>query len=452
MYTSKAFVLIEQPKVPDKFVTQVITDQLDARLMTLQEQILSRASLEPIVQRFHLYEDRHNLTMDDKIELIRKSVEVKMITPEGSDHVPSGFYITAMAQTARNAQQVCSEVLAMFMNENLKVRQQRAAGTTEFLAEQLEESKHKLDDQDAKLAVFQQKYFGKLPSDQQRNMEMLTASRTRLETLNQELSQTQQQKIIQESALSQARPLKSSPTVANPSDLAKQLSDLQAQLAYLQSRYTDANPEVIKCKTQLKAVQQQLKAAPAAVAVSDAPVVETPELRQARLALKLTEEVIAGKREERNRLDEQVRELEARLQMSPGIEEQYKSLTRDHESALQFYNELLGKKTQSEMATDLERREEGEQFAVMDAPDLPVKPSFPDRIKFTLGGFGGGMGLGLFLVVLLELREDFLRTEQRVLRILQVPVIVAIPDIQKMRAAANTTVAGGLHSVQSRGN
>ena len=218
IYTSKAFVLIEQPKVPDKFVTQVITDELDTRLMTLQEQILSRSRLEPIIERLGLYKDKAGkLSMEEMVDHLRKSIDVKTITPEGTTRVPSGFYITASADSARTAQQVCTEILSMFMSENLKLREQRSAGTTDFLSGQLEESKRKLDEQDKQLAAFKSQYLGQLPTDEKPNLEMLTATRTRLETLNQELSQAQQQKIIQESALSQmnakktAAPLSSKP-------------------------------------------------------------------------------------------------------------------------------------------------------------------------------------------------------------------------------------------------
>lgn len=438
IYTSKAFVLIEQPKVPDKFVTQVVTDQLDTRLMTLQEQILSRSSLEPIIERLGLYKDKAGkMSMEEMIERLRKSIDVKMITPEGSARVPSGFYITASADSARTAQQVCTEILSMFMTENLKLREQRSAGTTDFLAGQLEESKRKLDEQDAQLAAFKGKYLGQLPTDEQPNLEMLTATRTRLEALNQELSQAQQQKIIQESALSQLNARKAAPpAVTTPSERQQELTALQSQLTSLQSRYTEDHPDVRKTKAQIRALQSQMKEANAATASApskDEPAVETAELRQMRVALRLTEENIRSKRIEQSHLEEQVQTLQSRLQLSPVVEERYKALTRDYETALQFYNELLSKKTQSEMSTDLERRQEGEQFGVMDAPDLPTKPTFPDRLKFGLSGSGAGLALGIIFALLIERRENFIRTEDDVLRILAMPVLISIPELKPER-------------------
>jgi len=270
---------------------------------------------------------------------------------------------------------------------------------------------------------------------------MLTATRTRLETLNQELSQAQQQKIIQESALSQLNAGKTVPAGASPSDVQEELTTLLLQLASLQARYTDQHPEVKKVKAQIRALQSQLSARgstnTAAPPAKDAVIVDTPEIRQLRVALRMTEENIRSKRTEQSRLEEQVRSLQARLQLSPVVEERYKALTRDYESALQFYNELLNKKTQSEMSTDLERRQEGEQFGVMDAPDLPARPSFPDRMKFALGGFGAGLLLGIALALLIERRENFIRTEDDVIRILRLPVLVGLPEVS-MKENENT--------------
>ncbi len=447
VYTSKTFVLVEQPKISDKFVTPMISDQLDTRLMSLKEQILSRSRLEPIIERLGLYKEKTGkLSMEDMVERLRTSIEVKTLRPEDTNRVPTGFYIMASADNAQTAQHVCTEILSLFMEENLKVRQQRAEGTTAFLAAQLDESKRTLDEHDAKLADFKKRYLGQLPTDEQRNLEMLTATRTRLEAVNQELGQLQQQKIIQESMLSQQsnshKAVQSG--AANPSGLQVELTSLQAQLASLRSRYTDDHPDVQKAKAQIEILQKQLKTSKVTtepLPSKDDTVVDTPEVRQTRVSLRLTEESIRSKLAEQSRLEQQVNSFQSSLQMSPVVEEQYKALTRDHESALQFYNDLLNKKTQSEMATDLERRQEGEQFDVMDAPDLPAKPSFPNRLKFVLAGLAAGFALGIGLALLIERQEDFIRTEEDVVRVLALPVLVGLPEMTPGRVEKTAATA-----------
>ncbi len=431
VYTSQAFVLVERPKVSDKYVTSMITDELDARLMTMKEQILSRSRLEPIVVQLGLYKQDHKASMEDKVERLRRSVDVKTIRGD-LGRAPSGFYITAETNNARTAQQVCSEILSMFLSENLKVRQQHAAGTTQFLADQLAESKRNLDAQEGKLAEFKRKYFGQLPSDEQRNLELLNSTRARLETANQELSQAQQQKVVLESTLSQQLASKrSSPSGSTRSDMQTQIASQQALLSSLQARYTDQHPDVIKAKSQLAAMQAQMRAESAENnEPKEDPALSSPEIRQARTSLRLTEEMIRGKRAEQARLEGEVRNLQGRLQLTPGVEEQFKSLTRDHDTAQLFYNDLLTKKTQSEMATDLERRQEGEQFGVMDAPDLPSKPTFPSRFKFAMAGLVGGLALGSALTYAMERRENFIRTEEDVVKVLGLAVLVGIPEVE----------------------
>lgn len=432
VYTSQAFVLVERPKVSDKYVTSMITDELDARLITMKEQILSRSRLEPIIEQLGLYRQDPKASMEDKIERLRRSVDVKTIRGDPG-RAPSGFYITAETNNARTAQQVCSEILSMFLSENLKVRQQHATGTTQFLADQLAESKHNLDAQEAKLAEFKRKYFGQLPSDEQRNLELLNSTRARLETANQELSQAQQQKVVLESTLSQQLVSRRSlPSGSTRSDIQTQIASQQALLASLQARYTDQHPDVIKAKSQLAAMQAQMKNAVVAEnnEPKEDPALSSPEIRQARTSLRLTEEMIRGKRAEQARLEGEVRNLQGRLQLTPGVEEQFKSLTRDHDTAQLFYNDLLTKKTQSEMATDLERRQEGEQFGVMDAPDLPSKPTFPSRFKFAISGLVGGLAVGSALTYAIERRENFIRTEEDVVKVLGLAVLVGIPEVE----------------------
>ena len=464
VYTSKALVFIEQPKVPDKFVPQLITDQLDARLVTLKEQILSRSRLEPIVRNQGLFKDSAgSMSMDEMVERLRKSIDVQMLDPAGGTGIPSGFYIKASADSARTAQRVCTEILSLFMAENMKARYDSAQGTTEFLSGQLEQSKNKLDAQDAKLAEFKQKYLGQLPTDEQSNLELLTATRARLEAVNQELSQAEQQKIVQESTLTQlnareqtnARPVMIGTSGVTPSDLERELTDLRSQLVAMQARYTDQHPDVVKIKAQIQALQNQLKASNskpnpktidtnAVPSPSDTPVVDTPEQRQLRVALQLTEETIRSKRTEQASLGVQVKNLEARLQLSPLVEEQYKALTRDYDTALVFYNDLLTKKKQSEEATDLEKRQEGEQFGIMDAPDLPANPTFPNRMKFGLGGLGAGLALGLGLAFFHEQRENFIRSGEDAVLILGLPVLGELPDLAfNPNAKTKATPHGG---------
>jgi uncharacterized protein involved in exopolysaccharide biosynthesis len=139
--------------------------------------------------------------------------------------------------------------------------------------------------------------------------------------------------------------------------------------------------------------------------------------------------VVKERAAEQQMLRQQIGLYQSRVQLSPKIEEEYKQLTRDYTTAQKFYDDLLQKKTQSEMATNLERRQQGEQFRVMDPPNLPETPTYPKRWQFAGFGFVGGFGLGLMAVVVLEFRDKVMRTERDVLHYLQLPTLALVPPV-----------------------
>jgi polysaccharide chain length determinant protein (PEP-CTERM system associated) len=437
-YTSTTLVLVEQQKVPDSFVKSSVTEQLNTRLATMQEQILSRTRLQPILERFGLFKnDVGKVPMEDLVDRLRRNITVNPIQA----NLGLGFTISFTADNPRLAQQVCSEITSMFIEENLKAREQISQGTTDFLANQLDDAKRKLDEMDAKLAGFKQKYMGQLPGQEGNNVQMINTLNTQLDATTQQLGRAQQDRTYLNSMLAQqesqwkqmqAQSAQGTP-VATPHDLEQQIANLQANLSALESRYTEEYPDVVKTKHQLAALQKKLDASKTATASTDTPK-ETAtsqfvpkELLQLRLQSKMLDDTIKTKAAEQARLQNEVRKYEAKLQLAPAVEEQYKSLTRDHDTALQFYNQLLSKKSESEMATDLEKRQQGEQFKVMDPPNLPERPTFPNRPAFAMGGGAAGLALGLGIAFLLEMREKVIRTERDVEFFLKLPTLVAVP-------------------------
>src|SRR5262249_20858998 len=154
-------VLVEQQKVPDSFVKPVVTGVLEERLATMTEQIQSRSRLEPIIEQYGMFRDRPNLSTEDKVELMRKTIDVTPL--RGDRGMMSGFEISFTAPNAYLAQQVCSQLTSMFMSENLKARAEQSQGTTSFLETQLADAKRNLDEQDGKLADFKRRFIGQLP-------------------------------------------------------------------------------------------------------------------------------------------------------------------------------------------------------------------------------------------------------------------------------------------------
>jgi len=427
-YVSQTLVLIDQQKVPENFVPSVVTEDINSRLASMKEQILSRSSIQPIIEKFNLYDDQH-LSMDDRITLARKSIDIQPITSEisRSNGLP-GFKIFFTARDAHTAQEVCAEITTLFTGANLRSRSEAAEGTTDFLKEQLDSAKRTLDDQDAKLAAFQREHFGMLPEDEANNINILSTLNTQLDASTQALSRMEQDKSYMETMLAQQSA--SSPGAAFPQVDEKQLQDLLAQQATLTSHYTADYPDVVAINRKIADLRRKMAQAPAtpsSAASSTAPGRnDSAAVQDLRARIRAADIGIQAKRAEQAQLNKQIHAYQGRIQSSPQVEEQFKELTRDTQTSQALYDSDLTKLNQSQMATDLEHRQEGETFSLLDEANLPDSPTYPKRRVFASGGLAAGLMLGLLLSALLEYRDTALRSERDVWAFTKLPTLAVI--------------------------
>jgi polysaccharide chain length determinant protein (PEP-CTERM system associated) len=451
-YTSQTMILVEQPTVSADYVKPIISGDLTHRLASMQEQILSRTRLQPVIDKFSLYlKDRSRANTEDMVARLRNAVKISPMEPmTGTENrqLP-GFYVNVDFDDPRVAQQICTEITSMFLEQNAKEREQQAARTTSFLSEQLEDAKVKLDEQDAKLAQFKRQFLGSLPEEEQTNLSLLTGMNAQLEANTQALSRAEQDRAFNESLLSQQEiNLKSAQTGASPEEAALELSAMRQQLATLLAHYTPKHPDVVKLQDQINELQKRqaemAKADKPASVPPPTPTIVSPQTQQLRAKIRQDEINIADLTRSQNQLQKQIRDLQSRVRASPVVEQQFKEMTRNHQSALDFYNELLKKRQNSAMATDLEHQQESEQFRVFDPPSLPQKPSFPNVPVLLGGGLGGGVAAGLGILYLIAYADKSLHTERDVEKLLKLPVLTLIPCLELETADAGTQVNANL--------
>jgi len=430
-YVSQTLVLIEQQRVPEEYVKPVVSEDLDERLASMKEQILSRSRLQPIIERFNLFAGA-KASMDDRVEQTQRAIGIKPI-PSASSGMP-GFFITFTAHDARTAQQVCTEITSLFISENLSVREQSAEGTTDFLKERLADAKRNLDEQDAKLAAFEQKYLGRLPDQESSNASTLQALTTQLDAATQSVTRAQQNVTFLEAMVSQQarEQQRAEPGTGVTMDERRiQLKALIAQKQELEALYTPDYPDVVAINRKIAELQAEIARVPAPAAPAAAATgPESPQLQQLRAQLHSAQQALTAAKQEQTEIEQRVRSYEAKIESSPMIEEEYKQITRDHETALQFYNTLLSKMNESSMATALERRQQGEQFTLMDAANLPEEPAFPNRRLFASAGLAAGLSLGLIISGLLEYRDTSLRNERDIFAFTKLPTLAIIANIE----------------------
>ena len=460
-YTSQSLILVEGQKVPETMVQPVVSQDLTARVATLQQQVLSQSHLQPMVER--VFSGKSSQEQGEIIDAIRLNMQVEPVVTDLSQmskkkpgtqggSVP-GFNVIYTASNPREAQQVCTELTSLLVDENLKSVQAAASGTSDVLNKGLEDAKRNLDDLDSRLAAFKKQYVGQLPGDEENNLKILMGLNSQLESNTQTLNRAQQDKAYTESMLAQQLSAwKSTQTANNPETLQKQLSALQSQLIDLQARYTADHPDVIKTKADIAEVKKKLadvekeSAEPGDAANDKASAMEPPEIRQMRLQIhQYSDLILAGTRDQK-RLQQEIATYQGRVSLSPAIEEQYKAMARDYDNANKNYQDLLAKKSTADLTVKMNNQSEGERMFILNPANLPDSPSFPNRLLFAGGGLAAGLALGIGLTMWLELRDKSIRTEADAEAALALPILVAVPWV----GVAGAAEKNGKHKFWSR--
>lgn len=437
-YRSSTLILVEQPTMPKDYVTPNVSDDLQQRMQSVTQQILSRTRLLGIIESKHLYGDPGaRLTADEQVESMRKDIEIELVRDPQSR--VNAFNVSYTARDPRIAQQVTGELTDLFINENLEVRQRQSEDTTKFLETQMETARQTLAEQEEKIRQFKGEHVGELPAQVESNLQILSGLQGQLRTEEDALNTAKQQRVYMQSLSDQYRSLRISAPAADgtPTGLAaidQELDRLKAQLADLSSRLTDRHPDVRKLKDQIAktehmrdqfAAQKQSGETGAPAGGSTQPSM----LAQLQSQLQSNQVEIANRERAISDLKAKVNGYQARLNQEPVREQQLADLTRGYDQSKANYDGLLKKKNESAMATSMELLQQGERFRVVDPPSLPTKPDFPNRLKLCAMGLGIGLALGTVVAGIFEIADDRLYSEKEIKSLLPAPVICEIPVI-----------------------
>src|SRR6202789_4129110 len=260
-YLSNTLILVEQPTMPKDYVTPNVNDDLQERMQSITQQILSRTRLLHIIDQFGLYANLHSQpSPDQKVQLMRKDIGIDLVRDNGNQI--TAFNVSYTSRDPHVAQRVTSELTNLFINENLEVREQQSEDTTKFLETQLEAARQSLAEQDAKIRVFKGEHVGDLPTQQASNLQILAGMQSQLQNEQDALNTARQQQVYLQTLINQYRTLQGTPKTADGAALPaieKELDELRSQLAELSSKYTDSYPDVQKVKGQI-AKTEKMKA------------------------------------------------------------------------------------------------------------------------------------------------------------------------------------------------
>ncbi len=459
-YQSEALILVEQQKVPDQYVVPNVTANLQERLQSITEQTLSRTRLQGTIDRFHLYSQPRGLSgllkSGDPVEQMRNDIKIDLVEAPGRPGEFAAFKMRYSAGSPELAREVNSELTTLFIDENVKVQAQLSENTTAFLENELADARANMAEQEAKVAAFKAKHLGDLPSQLESNVQILSGIQAQLQNTQQAVDAAKQQKLYLESLQQQYQSAQASlgrgsgdSTVTPIQGLDTELLNLRLRLQDLQSRYTDVHPDIVALKGKIEKTERLKKQAenemaadqkgPKTTDAVDAAAMEEVQhgsptsMMQVQSQLKANQLEILNDLEHEKELESKINEYQARLNLTPATEQELTNISRGYEESKSNYNSLLQKQMQSQLATSLEHRQQGEQFRIVDPPSLPNKPSTPNHLWFSLGGLIAGISLGLGLASVLELTDVRIRQEKDLEGIVPVRVLVGIPRLSTPR-------------------
>lgn len=427
VYEARTLILVEGQRVPQNYVQSIVTTDTAERINTISQQITSRTNLEKIIQDFNLFTEpgEQDLFMEDKVANLRKNISVDVIRDNRRE--TEAFTITYKGKHPEKVMQVANGLATYFINENLKVRESQAIGTSEFLDSELEAMRLKLEQVEENIKNYRKENMGELPEQLETNLQILGRYQEDLATRQQSLRES---KIRLAELNSQATNREPAVVVIGGNQPAQTgaatLDELKAQLETLQTRYTGKHPDIQRLKAQIANLEAKADATPDSADTTANTSRLSPEFRrqiaEVRREIELTETEIED-------LRRQIAVYKQRIENIPKREQELLSLRRDYQNIQATYDSLLNRKLEADIAVNMERKQKGEQFRIVDPARIPQRPVEPDMRKLFMMIVAVGLGLGGGLAFLLEIVKPVFRGADELEKEFELPVLVAIPGL-----------------------
>jgi polysaccharide chain length determinant protein (PEP-CTERM system associated) len=444
LYRSETLILVVPQRVPESYVRSTVTTRIEDRLQSITQQILSRTRLERIILDFNLYPKRRETgIMEDIVRSMRRDITVQVVKGDA-------FRVSYVGGEPRTVQKVTERLASLFIEENLRDREILAEGTNQFLESQLEEARQKLVDRERKIEEHRRQYSGEMPTQLQGNLQVIQNTQFQIQALLDSMARDRDRKLILERMLADMEAIPEVPpvpaAVGDPSaqvagtTAAQQLSSAQSALASLLMRLKPEHPDVVRMqriivdlekKAEEEALQVPLSGRPAApVRLTAADIARRNKQVEVRGELQQLERDLKYKEAEERRLRGLNAQYQARVERTPTREAELAELSRDYETLQNLYRSMLAKKEESKIAANLERRQIGQQFKLLDPARVPEKPVSPNRPLIVLAGFIAGIAIGLAFTGFFEYRDSSFKTDDEIVGVLTLPVLASVPIME----------------------
>jgi polysaccharide biosynthesis transport protein len=432
IYRSTATILIEEQEIPKDFVVGTVTGYAEQRLQMITQRTMSSSKLLQIINKFNLYADlRSKETTEEIVSQMQKDIKFATISADVIDQKSGrptsatiAFTLSYKGKNPETVQQVANTLTSLYLEENLKSREQQAEGATKFLEGEANDVKGQLAKVEAQISSFKEKHTNELP-------ELLQLNLQEIDRVDREVDQLKDQfRTLKEKEGYLQVQLASIPTETANEDKTL-LKELKARLVQLQSKFSDKYPDVIKAKAEIAQLEHRLGEAGRGGLNTAGTATQSDNPAYVTLASQL-----ASTRSDIESVQRQIKDMSLkrdnytrRTAAMPRVEETYKGLMVGRNNLQAKYDDLTRKLMEARVAHGLEKEQMGERFTLIDPAKLPEKPVSPNIPAILLIGVVLGLGAGVGTASLKEYTDDSLRSAADLEKMTSLPVLGVIPVI-----------------------
>jgi polysaccharide biosynthesis transport protein len=492
IYESSSTILIEEQQIPQDFVRSTVTGFADQRIQTITQQILSRTKLWEIIKQFNLYQKmRDYYTQEEIIEEMRDDIKFDTISVDMLDKSKSkkggkienavtiAFKISYSGKEPFTVQKVAGNLASLYLEQNLKDRQEKAETTTKFLETELKQLDERISSIGEKMTKFKQKYEGSLPELQSFNLSQAERLENDIKQLENQVRASQDKKIYLEGQMAAINPDLPTAGQERIMDPKTRLYGLQVELAALLAKSSPDHPDVQRLKREIAGLEKMVSAQGGQASVRRQKLTqlqmelatkkgrlspEHPEIKKLQSEIAQIEkekdkdisgapnqpvmnpnnpayiaittqiqgadnEIIMYKRQQAD-LQNKLRMYRQRLEDTPKIEQEYAALQRDYQNAHTKHMEVMNKLLEARIAEGMEEHQKAEKFTLIDPASFPEKPVSPNRLLIIAAGLFLGLASGVGVVLLSEQMDHSVKDAEDIAWITDLPVLGTISRIQ----------------------
>jgi len=488
VYESKATILIEEQQIPPDFVRTTVTGFADQRIQSITQQILSRTKLWEIIKQFELYKDMlDKYTQEEVIEKMRGDIAINTISADMTDRSPRGgrggltiaFTVSYRGKNPGQVQKVAGNLSSLYLEQNLRDRQEKAETTTRFLEAELKQLEERIKVVGDQIAKFKQKHEGSLPELKGHNLAQAERLENEIKILDNQIRAANDRRAYLEGQIATVNPdlpLAGQEAVMDPrarlymlqvdlsslgarlspdhpdirklkreieeleklvsvqggvgSTQRQKLSLLRTELASKQGTLSPEHPEIKKLQREIARLEQEKETSGTPTVIPPVPNPNNPAFIGLKSQIQAIDNEIAMQRKQQADMRDKLRMYRERLEQTPTIEQEYAALNREYENAHNKYMEVMNKLLTAKIAEGMEEHQKAEKFTLIDPASFPEKPVSPNRLLIAAAGLLLGLASGVGMVLLTDQLDHTVKDANDINLITDLPVLGSISRIQ----------------------